>query len=315
VQKVLFVVPGVGLKLYSFSVMMLVACFAALWLTSWRARREKIDPSSVTDLAIWLMGGGFIGARVFYIVQQPETIEHLWDVFKIWQGGIVYYGCIVGGLIGSLIYWARHPFPFWAMADAVAPALALGEALGRVGCLLNGCCYGLPCRHPWAIQFPSESLAWFQHIADGTIIHSAAYSTPVHPTQIYSVIGGLLLLGLLSAYYPHRRRDGEVMALLMVTYPVARFVFESYRGDEPVYLAGLTMSQGISVIVFLGGLALWYRLARLPRLRHADGAGVVSDDLPDELGPLDADQLLVEPVVEVGELVGVEAHLVQDRGV
>jgi phosphatidylglycerol---prolipoprotein diacylglyceryl transferase len=272
VHKVLFVVPGVGLKLYSFSLMMLVACFAALWLTAWRARRERIDPGVVTDLAIWLMGGGFIGARVFYLLQYPETIVHPWDVFKIWQGGIVYYGCIVGGLIGSLIYWARHPFPFWAMADAVAPALALGEALGRVGCLLNGCCFGVPCAHPWAIHFPSESLAWYQHVADGRILSSAAYSVAVHPTQVYSIVGGLLILGLLTAYYPRRRRDGEVMALLMLSYPVARFLFEALRGDERVFLAGLTMSQGISVVVFLGGLALWWQLSRLPAGRHADGA-------------------------------------------
>src|SRR3954452_11729965 len=158
--------------------MMLLACFAALWLTSWRARREKIDPDAVTDLAIWLMGGGFIGARVFYIVQQPETIASVWDVFKIWQGGIVYYGCIVGGLVGSLIYWARHPFPFRAMADAVAPALAIGAAIGRVGSLLSGCCYGAPCDWPWALRFPAGTLPWTRQVSAGLILPSAPASLP-----------------------------------------------------------------------------------------------------------------------------------------
>ena len=108
---------------------------AALGITFWRARREGIDPEAVAGLATWLISGGFIGARVMFLVQHPETVHHVGDVFKIWQGGIVFYGCIMGGLIGSLIYWARHRFPFAAMADAVAPALALGIGT-RAGRLL-----------------------------------------------------------------------------------------------------------------------------------------------------------------------------------
>ncbi|MHC5544234.1 prolipoprotein diacylglyceryl transferase, partial [Singulisphaera rosea] len=125
-HKVLFVIPGLDHKIYGFGAMLLLGCFGALYLTAWRARRERIEPGVVFELAIWLMGGGFVGARLLYIAQHRESINHLWDIFKIWQGGIVFYGCIIGGLIGSVIYWYRHPFPFRAMADAVAPALALG---------------------------------------------------------------------------------------------------------------------------------------------------------------------------------------------
>jgi phosphatidylglycerol:prolipoprotein diacylglycerol transferase len=271
-QRVLFVVPGLGLKLHGFSVMLLLACFGALFLTAWRARREKLDPDVVQELAVWLMTGGFVGARLFFIVQHPETVRSVWDVFKVWQGGLVFYGCIVGGLAGSLLYWARHPFPFRPMADAVAPALALGAALGRVGCLLNGCCFGGPSDLPWAIRFPPGSIPWLRQVAGGLIPDSATASLPIHPTQVYSAIDGLVLLALLSAYYPRRRRDGEVMALLMVTYPVTRFLIEGVRGDEGAFLAGLTMSQGISVLVFVCGLFSWYRLARLPLGRHADSA-------------------------------------------
>jgi phosphatidylglycerol:prolipoprotein diacylglycerol transferase len=269
-RRILFVVPGVGLPLYGFSVMLLLGCFGALYLTAWRARRERLAPQDVYDLALWLISGGFIGARVFFIVQHPETIQTVWDVFKFWQGGLVYYGCLVGGLIGSVLFWVRHPFPFRPMADAVAPSLALGSALGRVGCLFNGCCYGAPSHLPWAIRFPAGSLAWYHHVADGLIPASAPQSLAVHPAQVYAVIDGLVLLLLLSLYYPRRRRDGEVMALLMVTYPVTRFLIESLRGDEGPFVAGLTMSQAISVIVFLGGLAAWLGLSRLPAGRYAD---------------------------------------------
>lgn len=273
--RILFVVPGLNLTLHSFSVLVLLACFAALSLTSWRARREKLDPGVVSELAVWLLTGGIIGARLFYVVQHPESIQRFTDLFKIWQGGLVYYGCLIGGLIGSLLYWARHPFPFWPMADAVAPALAIGCAIGRVGCLLNGCCYGHPTDLPWAMRFPAQSIPWLRHVTDGLIPPYEPFSLAIHPTQIYAAIDGLVILAWLTAYFPRRRRDGEVMALLMVTYPITRFLIEGLRGDEGPFFAGLTMSQGISVLVFVGGLVTWSYLSRLPLGRYADSAAPI----------------------------------------
>ena len=121
---------------------------------SGRASREKINPDVVYELATWLFLGGVIGARGLYVLFHRETIHSLGDVIRSWQGGNVFYGCILGGLTGSLIYCYRRPFPFWAMADAVAPAVAVGIAFGRIGCFLNGCCYGAICDLPWAVRFP-----------------------------------------------------------------------------------------------------------------------------------------------------------------
>ena len=97
-------------------------------------------------------------------------------------------------------------------------------------------------------------------------------SLPLHPTQIYSAIDALVIFILLSAYYPLRRRDGEVMGLLMITYPVTRFLIEWLRNDEGVFFAGLTISQNISIVLLVCGLAYWFWLSRLPRTRHADEA-------------------------------------------
>ncbi len=277
-RRVLFVIPGLGFELRGFGVLLLLACFAALFLTAWRARHEKLDPNAVFDLAVWLISGGFIGARVVYLVQHREVVQHVWDVFKFWQGGIVFYGCILGGLVGSLIYWARHPFPFQPMADAVAPSLALGSALGRLGCWLNGCCYGAVCDLPWAVCFPAGTLPWVHHRDAGLIPPSAPCSLAVHPTQLYAALDGVILLGLLSWYYPRRRRDGEVMALLMVAYPITRFLIEYLRDDEGAIFAGLTLSQNISVALLVCGLIAWSRLARLPHGRYADRTGVAAPD-------------------------------------
>lgn len=271
-RRILFELPALGFAVPGFGAALLLACVAALALAVWRARREGINPESVTGLAAWLMTGGFLGARALYIAAHPETIHGLADVLRFWQGGIVYYGCLIGGLIGSLLYWKQNPFPFRAMADAVAPTLALGSAVGRVGCFLNGCCYGAVSHAPWAVHFPAGTLPWARHIEAGLIPADAAGSLPVHPTQLYAVLDGLLLLALLTWYFPRRRRDGEVMALLMVTYPITRFVIESLRDDEPRNLLGLTLSQAISVAVFAAGVAAWAWLVRQPAVRHADRA-------------------------------------------
>jgi phosphatidylglycerol---prolipoprotein diacylglyceryl transferase len=269
-RQVLFEIPWLGLKVHGFSVMLVAAAAAGVYLTAWRARREKIDPDVVFELAVWLLTGGFIGARALFLIRNPDTIHSFWDIFKVWQGGIVFYGCIIGGLIGSLMYWARRPFPFWAMCDAVAPSLAIGIALGRVGCLLNGCCFGAVCDLPWAMTFSSETLPWLHHVQQGWISPAAPRSLPVHPAQIYAILDGVTLLVLLSAYFPHRRKDGQVMALLMVTYPVTRFLIESLRDDDPAFALGLTLSQLISAGLFPCGLLAWWWISRQPVGRYAD---------------------------------------------
>jgi phosphatidylglycerol:prolipoprotein diacylglycerol transferase len=271
-RQILFEVPGLGVKLFGFGAMLVVALYASLQISVWRAKRVRLDPEIFMDLAIWLVVSGIIGARLVYVVQHAEVIHNPLDIFKVWSGGIVFYGCIMGGAAGFLIYRAKHPFPFLPAIDVVAPALAVGVAIGRIGCFLNGCCYGDLCNLPWAVQFPAHSLPWIAQVREGLITKSAPFSLPVHPTQLYSALDGFLVLALLSAYFPLRRRDGEVMALVMVTYPVSRFLIECLRNDEGAFFLGMTISQNISILLFVGGIAFWWYLSRLPAGRYADRA-------------------------------------------
>lgn len=271
-RQVLFRIPGVNLPIFGYGVMLFLAFLGSMYLAAWRARKEKLDPEVIYDLALWVFVGGLIGARAFYVWQYwGIRVMTVADAFKIWEGGIVFYGSVIGGTAAFFLYRALRPFPLGAVLDVVAPSLALGIALGRVGCFLNGCCYGDVCQTlPWAVTFPQNSAPWLDHVRHALIPANAPRSLPVHPTQLYSAIDGFVLLLLLQAYYPLRRRDGEVMALLMVTYPITRFLIEFLRNDEAVFFAGMTISQNISVVLLACGLLYWATLWQWPRARFAD---------------------------------------------
>jgi phosphatidylglycerol:prolipoprotein diacylglycerol transferase len=214
---------------------------------------------------------GLVGARLFYCIQYwGHGIDSLLDVVQYWKGGIVYYGGILGGVIAFFVYRYVRPFPLRPYLDVMAPAIAVGTLFGRLGCFLNGCCYGDACNLPWAVSFPKPSPPWERQHNLGLIPPEATHSLPLHPTQIYSAIDALVLLILLTCYYPLRRRDGEVMGLLMITYPITRFLIEYLRNDEAVFFAGLTISQNISIVLLLCGLAYWSWLSWFPRSRYAD---------------------------------------------
>jgi phosphatidylglycerol---prolipoprotein diacylglyceryl transferase len=140
----------------------------------------------------------------------------------------------------------------------------VGVTLGRLGCFLNGCCYGAVCDHAWAVRFPAESHAWIAQVEAGILPPAAAWSLPVHPTQLYAAGAGLLILIVLSVAFSFRRRDGEIMALVMILYSLTRWPIESLRGDEQALFMGMTLSQNISVGLLLMGLLLWVRLGRTP---------------------------------------------------
>jgi phosphatidylglycerol:prolipoprotein diacylglycerol transferase len=270
--QVLYTIPVLGgIKIFGYGLMLFLAFLGSMNLAAWRARRERLDPELIYDLSVWVFVGGLIGARVFYVVQYwGDRIHTIADIFRIWEGGIVLYGSIIGGTAAFFLYRAIRPFPLLPLLDVVAPSLALGIAVGRIGCFLNGCCYGDRCALPWGVSFPRDSPPWREQVGAGLIPGNSAWSLPVHPTQLYSAIDGFVLLILLTAYYPLRRRDGADMALLMVAYPVTRFLIEYLRNDEGIFLFGLTISQNISVLLLAAGLLFWYWLSRRPARRYCD---------------------------------------------
>lgn len=271
-KQVLWRIPGLGIPIHGFGLMVVVGFYAGLLLAVRRSRREKLDPEVIHELAIWILIGGLAGARLFYVLEYwGERVNSIVDIFKVWEGGIVFYGSVFGAAAAFFLYRTRRPFPILATLDVLAPSIALGIAFGRLGCFLNGCCYGDYCDMPWlAVRFPANSLPWLAERAQGLISGDAALTLPLHPTQLYSAVDGLILLALLSAYYPLRRRDGAVTAILMMAYPVTRFLIERLRNDESAFVLGFTIAQAISLVLFAAGSVLWGTLASRPPGRSAE---------------------------------------------
>ena len=270
---VLFRIPGLGLTVYGFGLMVVIGIYLGVLLAVRRCEAVRLEPWRVYDLAIWVILGGLVGARALFVAEYwGETVFNLVEALKVWEGGLVFYGAVLGGIAAFCLYRLFYPFPVLATLDAVSPSIALGLAFGRIGCFLNGCCYGDVCNISWiAVRFPRGSPPWLSERTQGLIARDSLLSLPVHPTQLYAAFNACLLLILLSSYFPIRRRDGEVIGLLLLTYPVSRFLLERLRDDETALLSGLTVSQSISVFLFGLALAFWSWLERSPAVRVEAG--------------------------------------------
>ncbi len=145
------------MKVFGYGLMLFFAFLGSMHLAARRARREGLDPEIIYDLALWVFIGGILGARGFYVAQYWGTqINSFWEIFELWKGGIVLYGSILGGPLTFFAVPGLPPVPAPADARRRRPALAFGIAIGRLGCFLNGCCWGDTCDLPWAVTSPAS---------------------------------------------------------------------------------------------------------------------------------------------------------------
>ncbi len=238
----------------SYGVMAMIGFLAAVLVARWRAKKVGISADGITDVGLWALLGGIVGSRLFYVIQ-IDRFRPDWsfaDVFKIWEGGLVFYGGFIAALIAVVIMARIKKIRLLAVWDVLAPSLALGHAFGRIGCLLRGCCYGVKMEHgSWCgVVFPPNAPAY-----DPRALRPIAAGTPVFPSQILSVLDLLAIFVILSLFFKHRRAEGRVTALYLVLYSVHRFVIEFLRGDTRLPGA-LSTAQWLSIPVFFFGLGL-----------------------------------------------------------
>ncbi len=245
---------GPGLVIRWYGVLVALGFLTGLWTASRRGIRYGLPPETISDLGIWLLVGGLVGARFLYVITfwQEYRSGPFWEVFMLQRGGLVYYGGFLGAALVAIGYLRWKKLPLWATADALAPSIALGHVFGRLGCFMNGCCFGRVTGGAWAVHFPSPHE--MQHYG-------------VHPTQIYESFLNLLLFLALAWFYRRKRFTGQVFALYLLGYPLIRASVELLRGD---YLPGqlwfglLTPGQAVSLLLLPVGLILYFVLPRSP---------------------------------------------------
>ena len=237
--------------LYSYGAMLALAFFAAALLAAHRARKRGIDSAAMYDLVAYILVASLAGARLLFVAINLDYYrQYPLDALKLWQGGLVLYGGILFGFCAAVWAMKRKRLPVWKVVDVFAPPLALGVAIGRIGCFLNGCCYG-KLSQSFGVCFPAKDLppAYEQQLSRGLIANGAPCSLPVLPTQLYETAACLAIFGiLLFVEKKFRMFDGFLFWLFILLYSVQRFFMEGIRFYEGNFFVGpLTVSQLVSL--------------------------------------------------------------------
>jgi phosphatidylglycerol:prolipoprotein diacylglycerol transferase len=265
--------PVSYLPVFGYGALVLCGFLGGLMFAQHRAKQVGLDPELFVDLSFWLLVSGVGGARLAYLVQYRDQLfaevrspfEALFAVINLANGGLVLIGGLVGGTVGFFAFCARRRLNSMLIADVITPSVFIGIGFGRIGCLLNGCCFGDRCELPWGIVFPAGSTTFDTLVARGFVDPAASGTFPLHPTQIYSSINGFILAVVTAHYFWYRRRHGDVFALGLILYPIARFMLETIRADEMGQLGtGLTISQLYCLGILTAGIILLIRLQFKP---------------------------------------------------
>ena len=241
--------PLEGLEISSYGVMMVIAFLLCNYLLKKDLAKKNKDPQIADDIMLRAVIGGIIGAKLYYLIEDPNALSDLLnsssllEAIAILRNGLVFLGGLIGGMVSVTLYLRKHNLPWLEVADWVAPYLALGHGIGRIGCFLVGDCEGISCKLPWAVTFPANS-----HIIGS-----------VHPTQLYECFLYLLVFAYLIYIRNKKAYNGILMFEYLFLVGLSRFLIEFFRVN-PRYdqLFNLTGAQIISIIMMVVGTYFMY---------------------------------------------------------
>jgi phosphatidylglycerol:prolipoprotein diacylglycerol transferase len=232
----------------SYGMMLVISFLTAIFFVRRTAKKRGIDPNLVENLAFYLMLGVIIGGRLLYVIfHWQQYDQNPLDIFALWKGGMMFFGGFIGGLIASILYLRKEKISISVFADIIAPAIALGTFFTRIGCFLNGCCFGQPSSLPWAVKFPPGCAAGKYQVHQGI--------ERLHPTQLYSSIFGFLLFFFLWHRLKQPHKDGQVFSLYLLSYGTFRFLIDFLRYYEDA--ANFWINQLIALGIAITGLVLF----------------------------------------------------------
>lgn len=250
------------ITIHTYGILLAAAFIAGIWVTSRNARKAGVSPDAVWSMGLAVIFASLVGAKLLllfsnydYYSQNPREIFSLSTLRSMG----VYYGGLLLGLAAAIWYVINRGISPWAMADAAAPGIALGQAIGRLGCLSAGCCYGKPTDLPWGIVFTSQYANYNIGVPLGI---------PMHPTQLYESAGALCLFGFLMWRLSRKHLLGQIILEYLALYAALRFVIEFFRDDDRgfVLYGLLSVSQLIAILILAGSgviyVLLLHRAAR-----------------------------------------------------
>jgi phosphatidylglycerol:prolipoprotein diacylglycerol transferase len=233
-----------SLTISSYSFMSAIGFLVAVFIAILRAKKVGIWTKSIIDLSLYVFIGGLIGARLFHKLQHFGSYNSISDALNIMEGGFAYYGGFISAFLIGVIYLKVSNLSIAQIADIVAPSLAIGEGIGRIGCFMAGCCFGKPTDSMFGVSYPQNSLVW-------TLIGSQK----VHPTQIYSAIALFCIFRILMAIQKYTTFRGQLFLMFLLIHSVFRFSIDFLRYYTPEeHISILTTSQFISMIIGLGAV-------------------------------------------------------------
>lgn len=248
--------------IYSYGIMLVISFLLGTLMATSRARQRGLPAQAVSDVATVILIAAIVGSRALYVAFHADEFRGRWlDTINLFKGlsGLSMFGGIAAAIPSAMVFLAVRRIPLWPMADVLSPSYALGVGITRIGCLLNGCCFGRPTTLPWGISFPP-----------GCVAHATHGSTPLHPTQLYESASGFLILALVLWWERRRLPPGVVTCLVFGLYGLERFLVDFLRSYEPnnfLRLGGLALaSSQVASLALMGlaavGLVVFWRRAQ-----------------------------------------------------
>ena len=276
----LFKIPGTNFTVNTYGALLALAFLAGLLVMARQAAADGLNKNRVYDLGLWVLVASLIGSKLLMIVTDWEEYQGNWRAFlslDFLRSGGVFYGGFIGAVIASIIMMRIYKLPWWRTADAFAPGIAIGQAIGRLGCFSAGCCWGKPTTAFCGVHFSDKG---HETTNVPTIVgHLPAalqqqwseklggLMAPIHlhPVQLYEVGASLVIFVILLVMARKRQFYGQIVLAYALLYAVARFIIEFWRDDPRGSLLGLSTSQFIALLIFIGGITAFLYRSRTAR--------------------------------------------------
>lgn len=243
------------LKIHTYGLMIVIGFLVGLFIIYKEAKKQGLNPDRIIDISFWGLGFGLIGGRIVYIITRWDYFsKNLLEIFYFWEGGLVFYGGFLGGVVAFYVFSKKYKLPFLQTVDIAVPSLAIAHFFGRLGCFFAGCCFGMPAPNdlPWAITFNNT-------------LSLAPQGIPLHPTQLYDALNALIIFAVLMLTRRSKKFIGQQLCTYMILYSIGRSIVEVYRGDTIrgfIIDPYLSTSQFISIFIFVSAIVLWRKWAK-----------------------------------------------------